>query len=143
MQAFVSCEAMNRVIAACRESILVLDEAVHVVKDPMHRDRLREQSLGHSLMLLELEEWIAAIGGISISRTSFVARVRAFWRRLRNMFGGGKERRTIAACLNAEVRTEAAYAAALSLPLSPSSRQNLKFQSDKIVDYYRCLKTLS
>jgi uncharacterized protein (TIGR02284 family) len=142
VQAFVNCEAMNRLIVASRENILVLDEAARLVKDPVRRGRLREQSLDHSLMLLDLEERIDAIGGVATSRASLPARVRALGRRLRGTFRRNQERQTITACLNAEVRTEAAYAAALCLPLSPASRHNLRFQSNRVLAYHRCLKGL-
>jgi len=134
---------VNRLIAVGRENVLVLDEAAQFTADPVRQGRLREQSDSHSQMLHELEGYIARIGGVAVSRASFGARVRAFWRKLRGLFGRQREQQTITACLNAEVRTEAAYAAALALKLSPASRCDLKHQSDEISAYRRYLKDIA
>jgi uncharacterized protein (TIGR02284 family) len=134
---------MNRLIVASRENILVLDEAARIARDPERRSRLHEQSICHALMLLDLEGHIDAIGGIAISRLSFAARSRALWRRVRGMFAHERGRQTVTACLNAGLRTKAAYAAALSLPLSPDTRHDLEHQSDEVSTYHEYLEGLS
>jgi uncharacterized protein (TIGR02284 family) len=133
---------MNRVITASRENILVLDDAARLAKDPVRRSRLHEQSVCHSLMLLDIERHIGAVGGIVISRASIAARLRAFWRRLRGMFGRARERQAVSACVNAERRTEAAYGAALSSPLSAAARQDLERQSHEMTSYGEYLRGL-
>jgi uncharacterized protein (TIGR02284 family) len=143
VQAIVNCEAMNHLIVASRDSILALNEASRRVKDPARRNRLHEQAVCHSLMVLNLEVHINDIGGTPSLRSSFGARARASWRRFRRMFGDEQVRQTVIACLNAELRTEAAYAAALSLPLSPTIRRDLEHQSDEVSSYREYLKGLS
>jgi len=143
VQSFITCESVNRLIAVGRENVLVLDEAALFTDDPVRQGRLREQSNSHSLMLHKLEGYVARIGGVAITKASFHARVRAFLRKLRGLFGSQREQQIITACLNAEIRTEAAYAAALALKLSPASRYDLKHQSDEISAYREYLKGLA
>jgi len=143
VQSFITCEFVNRLIVVGRENVLVLDEAALFTDDPVRQGRLREQSNSHSLMLHELEGYIARIGGVAISKASFRARVRAFWRKLRGLFGRQRGQQTITACLKAEVSTEAAYAAALALKLSPASRCDLEQQSYEISAYRKYLKGLA
>jgi hypothetical protein len=95
VQSFASCEAMNRIITASRENILVLDEAARLAKDAVRRTRPHEQSVCRSLMLVDLERHIDAIGGVAILRVSFASRVRTFWRRLRGVFGRTHERQAV------------------------------------------------
>ena len=93
-------------------------------------------------MLHDLELSIASIGGIVISSASFAARLRAWWRRFRRALGRNLERKSIAACLNAETRTQAAYSATLRLPLSPAARNGIKQQSEEISANRAYLKSL-
>jgi len=142
VQSFTTCESVNRLIVVGRVNVLVLDEVVQFSDDPLRQGRLREQSSSHSLMLHEPEGYMARIGGVAVSKASYRARVRAFWRKLRGLLGRQREQQTITACLNAEVRTGAAYAA-LALKLLPASRCDLKHQPDEIPAYRKCSKGLA
>jgi uncharacterized protein (TIGR02284 family) len=131
---------MNRLMLACHEDIIVLRAAEKIVSDPARRVRLKQQLFRHSKFLSDLEVNIASLGGVAVSRASYAARFRASWRRIRGIFGHSRERNALAACLEAEARTEAAYAAALLIPLSLDARQGIKHHFDEISAYHDYLK---
>ncbi len=106
--------ALNHLIIACEEDILVGHDAEHATPFGPLTEQLRTQARRRAGFVKDIQTAVVTLGGRPSRVASGLARIRWSVRHLRAFVGGWHEGDAFAAIADAEARTAKAYRRALS-----------------------------
>jgi uncharacterized protein (TIGR02284 family) len=124
--------ALNRLVVACRDEVIPLEQAALALGHGERRARLVQQARRRGIFRRDLCAGVVALGGQPTRTPSYVARLSGALRSVRRSLTGKHVGDAYAACARATEKTAQAYATALRLNLPDDARFGVELQYAEI-----------
>lgn len=126
------CNAVNRLIGACKDDVLLQDATAADVGDVDEHERLTARSRQRDVFVVELSGIVRDLGGTPRGTGSALERARAAFRSGRAALIGPNDGDAYGACARVEAKAERAYAEVLLLGLPDGARAVVERQHGEI-----------
>lgn len=115
-------DALDSLISAVNDELLVLESSERIVESSLLRDRLRQQARRRRGARTDLSSALAGLGGSPSSNAGWRVRLAHAVRSIARVLAGAHQGDILAACARATAKTERSYWNALNEVLPPNIR---------------------